>query len=146
MATAEKNFPYFLLRFFHPKEQISQWFATFCIQSDCFIFFLFNTFCMRYSWVIVIFIVRLLSARYFVRIFLSSFLLKILMKTSLEVAKRLTSAFFWTYLFSLQISKIYILSLEDIFYTDFTKELCLKNVNFLRYFVLIGICYHENIV
>ena len=40
---------------------------------------------MRYSWLIVISIVRLLSARYFARIFLSSFSQKIFRDTSLEV-------------------------------------------------------------
>lgn len=122
-----------------PSKKISQWLATFYSQSDCFIFFLFNTFCMRYSWMIAIFIVRLFSARHFVRIFLSWFLLKILGETSLQGTKMLTN------LFSLQILAICI-SLENTFYTDFSKELYLKNINFLRYFVLIGICYHENIV
>ena len=122
-----------------PSKKISQWLATFYSHSDCFIFFLFNTFCMRYSWMIAIFIVRLFSARDFVRIFLSWFLLKILGETSLQGTKMLTN------LFSLQILAICI-SLENTFYTDFSKELYLKNINFLRYFVLIGICYHENIV
>ena len=114
-----------------PSKKIGQWLATFYSQSDCFIFFLFNTFCMRYSWMIAIFIVRLFSARHFVRIFLSSFLLKILGETSLQDTKMLTPALFWAYLFSLQISAI-CLSLENIFSTDFSKELYLKNINFLR--------------
>ena len=114
-----------------PSKKISQWLATFYSQSDCFIFFLFSTFCMRYSWMIVIFIVRLFSARHFVRIFSSSFLLKILGEASLQDTKMLTSALFWAYLFSLQISAI-CLSLGNIFSTDFSKELYLKNINFLR--------------
>ena len=128
-TAAEKTLPYFLFRFFHPNKLVSDLqplAANFIVSS----FFLFSTFCMRCSWLIVIDIVRLLSARFFkftinswnfVRIFLSSFLLKILKETSLEITKPLTSALFWAYLFSLQISTIYIL-LENIFYTDSTLQ------------------------
>lgn len=128
-TAAEKTLPYFLFRFFHPNKLVSDLqplAANFIVSS----FFLFSTFCMRCSWLIVIDIVRLLSARFFkftinswnfVRIFLSSFLMKILKETSLEITKPLTSALFWAYLFSLQISTTYI-SLENIFYTDSTLQ------------------------
>ena len=78
-------------------------------------------FSLRSVWgildLIVTFIVKLLSARYFkfiikswnfVRISLSLFLLKILREISLKLTKTLTSALFLVYLFSLQILTIYI--------------------------------------
>ena len=106
-TAAEKTLPYFLFRFFHPNKlvcDLQPLAANFIVSS----FFLFSTFCMRCSWLIVIDIVRLLSARFFKFtinswnsvmslnswIFLSSFLLKILKETSLEITKPLTSALF----------------------------------------------------
>ena len=110
-------------------KQTSQRFATFCSQSGCFIFILFNAFCVRYCWLILIFIMRLFSARYFkfmiksrdfVRIFWSSFLLETLRKTLLEIAVKLAPGLFWAYFF-LQMSTFYM-SLESIFHTDSTLQ------------------------
>ena len=50
----EKNFSYFLLRFFHPSKSLSD-LQPFAVNLDCFIFFLLNAFVTRYSWLFVIF-------------------------------------------------------------------------------------------
>ena len=118
MTTAEKNLPYFLFGFFHPNKSVSdlQPLVVNLIISYSFL----NTFCMRYSWLIVIFIVRLLSAI----MKLCQNILKFIFVENFEGDisgnhSNVDVSIFLSIFFSLQISAIYI-SLQSIFYTDST--------------------------
>ena len=100
-------------------------------------------------------LVRLISARYFklmikswnsVRIFLSSFLLKILKETSLEITKTLMSALFSAYFFVFKLQQsIYHWKVSFILIQLCKKNCTLKSL-FLEIFRVDWHYFHENIV
>ena len=94
--------------------QISQWSATFCSHSSCLNFF----FAIRSVWSILDLLLAyakcfrfMIKLWDFVRVFLSTFLLKILRETPLEITKTLTSVDFWAYLFSLHFAYFILIQL-----------------------------------
>ena len=99
-------------------------------------------------------LVRLISARYFklmtkswnsVRIFLSSFLLKILRETSLEITKTLMSALFSAYFFVFKLQQSIHYWKVNFILIQLCKKNCTLKSLFLEIFRVDWHYFHENI-